>query len=389
MPPSLGDWPRRMPARDRAVLPRCARSARHYSRRFQGFAAFALVPDLKLPASMNSSKIAFATLPLLISLVAPAAPALADDPPDAMDETRTSRHVAESRVHFAFDSAELSDAARAELDEAARWIENSEVGLILIEGHTDKVGEPTYNKDLGNRRADATRSYLIARGVPASRIRVLSYGEGLPALETEHSARVNRRIVLFAVQKEAGVAEAAWIRPTPRPLDLQVLVGGGIVDFIEDTTDELTDTGGTWDARVSFRSSSMLGFEAAYVGSVQGANMQAGESATLLGNGLEGAVRLNVLPAARLRPYLFTGLGWTRYDVTNRSADTLSLDDDDNVLVLPAGVGLGVPLTRSLVLDVRGTVRGAFADQLFDSMNGGEEVGLDSWSTSARLGYEF
>src|SRR5438552_11249928 len=89
------------------------------------------------------------------------ATALADDPETSPnDETESDNHVVESVVHFEFDSTALSDEARAELDKAAEWIRQNQTGLILIEGHADKVGKEPYNKDLATRRADSARTYL-------------------------------------------------------------------------------------------------------------------------------------------------------------------------------------------------------------------------------------
>jgi peptidoglycan-associated lipoprotein len=52
--------------------------------------------------------------------------------------------------------------------------------MVLIEGHCDERGTNEYNTALGDRRAKATMNYLVSRGVAASRITLISYGEERP-----------------------------------------------------------------------------------------------------------------------------------------------------------------------------------------------------------------
>jgi peptidoglycan-associated lipoprotein len=60
--------------------------------------------------------------------------------------------------------------------------------LILIEGHTDERGTTAYNLVLGERRASAAMRHLIAQGVPASRITIVSYGEERPVCSDRYEA---------------------------------------------------------------------------------------------------------------------------------------------------------------------------------------------------------
>lgn len=347
------------------------------------------------------------------------APDTASEKP-AADQTKADRHVVESKVHFDFDSAELSAEAKAELDEAAKWIAaNQEAGLILVEGHADKVGGAPYNKELAARRAASAKIYLLSRGVKAEQIRILSYGEGLPAEETDAPSRVNRRIVLLAVQKEPIVDTRVKTRiekvPVPQPytvekvvvvdrpvavgvpiepelLGFDILAGGGVIAFVDDHTNDVTDAGGMWTARVVAFTGRLVGFEAAYVGSAQDIEaIGLDDNATLLGNGVEGNVRLNVLRGTVVQPFLFAGLGWTHYAVTNSDVATASIDDEDDVLHVPAGVGLSLRFPRRVTLDVRGTYRGAAGDGMFHGGPGdeGEKGGLESLAGTAQFGFTF
>ena len=84
------------------------------------------------------------------------------------------------RVFFETDSAALTTTARATLDKQAVWLIRYTNHPITIEGHADERGTREYNIALGARRAAATRDYLSARGVPASRMRTISYGKERP-----------------------------------------------------------------------------------------------------------------------------------------------------------------------------------------------------------------
>ncbi len=84
------------------------------------------------------------------------------------------------RVFFDSDSSELSSQARATLDKQAQWLNQYSRYSFTIEGHADERGTREYNIALGARRAQATRDYLVSRGVAANRMRTISYGKERP-----------------------------------------------------------------------------------------------------------------------------------------------------------------------------------------------------------------
>jgi peptidoglycan-associated lipoprotein len=84
-------------------------------------------------------------------------------------------------IQFDFDRADIREADARILDANATWLKTHADHLLLIEGHCDERGTVEYNTALGDRRARAAMSYLVSRGVPASRITVISYGEERPA----------------------------------------------------------------------------------------------------------------------------------------------------------------------------------------------------------------
>jgi len=101
-------------------------------------------------------------------------------------------------VHFDFDRNTLRPDALVVLDEAIIALK-AEPGLQLrIEGHTCNIGTAEYNLALAERRAQAVRDYLGARGVDPSRLSMVSYGEERPKHDNtrEETRRLNRRAAL-------------------------------------------------------------------------------------------------------------------------------------------------------------------------------------------------
>jgi peptidoglycan-associated lipoprotein len=84
------------------------------------------------------------------------------------------------RVFFDTDSSELSSTAQSTLAKQAAWLQQYARYNVTIEGHADERGTREYNFALGARRAENTKEYLVARGIPASRIRTISYGKERP-----------------------------------------------------------------------------------------------------------------------------------------------------------------------------------------------------------------
>ncbi len=107
----------------------------------------------------------------------------------------------DSTVLFAFDSAELRNEARAELDAAAEVLApRDDLVRIDVEGHTDSVGAEAYNQTLSERRAAAVADYLASAGVDRDRMQVIGYGESRPkvANDTAPNRAENRRVVISA-----------------------------------------------------------------------------------------------------------------------------------------------------------------------------------------------
>jgi len=98
-------------------------------------------------------------------------------------------------VHFDFDKQNLKPEAIVILDAAVMKLQANPGLTVTIEGHTDSVGTAEYNLSLGERRANAVRDYLLNRGIAASRLRTVSYGEERPKADnaTDAGRAINRR----------------------------------------------------------------------------------------------------------------------------------------------------------------------------------------------------
>ncbi len=107
-------------------------------------------------------------------------------------------------VHFGFNKYELSDEAKAALDEFAAKVkaENKNV-YIEIQGHTDNIGSESYNLKLGYKRAEQVMRYLnMQHGFPLHRMNVISYGEYKPIADnsTREGRAKNRRVTLVVLE---------------------------------------------------------------------------------------------------------------------------------------------------------------------------------------------
>jgi peptidoglycan-associated lipoprotein len=105
--------------------------------------------------------------------------------------------VTSNTVNFDVDMYDIDPQARSILDSQAAWLAKYPNVRATIEGHCDERGTREYNLALGDRRANAAKNYLVARGVSPSRLTTISYGKERPvALGSDQAAYAqNRRAV--------------------------------------------------------------------------------------------------------------------------------------------------------------------------------------------------
>lgn len=127
----------------------------------------------------------------------PATARAVEPPPTApapTDETLVFSDLGE--VLFAFDSAQLTPAARATLDQVVAKLSAADVLGITVDGHTDSVGSDAYNQGLSLRRADSVAAYLSSQGVAAGKLKARGFGESRPVADNGSDAgrAQNRRV---------------------------------------------------------------------------------------------------------------------------------------------------------------------------------------------------
>jgi len=98
-------------------------------------------------------------------------------------------------VFFDFDEWTIRNDARAALQNNAQWLQRWTSTRITIEGHCDELGTAEYNLALGERRANATKEYLVSLGVAPDRILLVTKGKESPFCTDAHEQcwQQNRR----------------------------------------------------------------------------------------------------------------------------------------------------------------------------------------------------
>ncbi len=88
--------------------------------------------------------------------------------------------INDDKVFFAFDSAEISDAARRDLEKQALYMKKNPDINIVMGGHCDERGSTEYNLALGALRAGNAAHVIIKEGIEPARIKTVSYGKENP-----------------------------------------------------------------------------------------------------------------------------------------------------------------------------------------------------------------
>jgi peptidoglycan-associated lipoprotein len=95
-------------------------------------------------------------------------------------------------LYFGVGSATIG--RKVALDRAARWLTDSASIQVVIEGYADPTGTHEANQALGQSRAESVRDYLVAAGIDATRLEVISYGD--TRLKYSHNDSRNRRVAI-------------------------------------------------------------------------------------------------------------------------------------------------------------------------------------------------
>ena len=105
------------------------------------------------------------------------------------------------RVFYEFNKSTLSDEAQATLTKQANWLAKYPNVRLQVAGNCDDRGTEEYNLALGNRRANAAKDFLVAKGVSGDRLSTISYGKDRPtALGDDDQAWAQNRNAISSVR---------------------------------------------------------------------------------------------------------------------------------------------------------------------------------------------
>jgi OOP family OmpA-OmpF porin len=111
----------------------------------------------------------------------------------------------EAEPWFDFDRYAVRSDAREKLDKLAGDLTGLEYDQILVVGHADRIGTPEYNQRLSERRANAVKSYLAGKGVPAERIKTEGRGEFEPSLDPQVCKGLRKQKLIDCLQPDRRV----------------------------------------------------------------------------------------------------------------------------------------------------------------------------------------
>jgi len=107
-----------------------------------------------------------------------------------------------SPINFETDSDRIKPEAYPVLDNIAASVKNREFAQIIVNGHTDNVGDAGYNLKLSLRRAEGTKTYFVEQGILSERVRAFGFGLEKPLVSnlTEGGRAKNRRVEILIAE---------------------------------------------------------------------------------------------------------------------------------------------------------------------------------------------
>ncbi len=173
-------------------------------------------------------------------------------------------------------------------------------------------------------------------------------------------------------------------------IGIAIAAGGGAGGFTDATMSDTTDIGGDWDVRLTVGTRSPLAFEGSYIGSAQNITaLGLDNDAILVGNGMQGALRVNATLDLPVQPFAFGGVAWRRYDLTRADTNLSDVAGSDDVLEVPLGIGIAGRWS-GFMLDARGEYRLSSDEDLVPSQNRvGDNADMNRWGVKGTVGVEF
>jgi OOP family OmpA-OmpF porin len=108
---------------------------------------------------------------------------------------------------FDYKRSTLGSEAQAQLDReiVARLKDFSSVDVVIVNGHTDRIGPTPYNQALSERRAEAVRAYLVSRGIDRSKIETHGFGSTMPVKSCPEQKNQSALIACLAPNRRVEV----------------------------------------------------------------------------------------------------------------------------------------------------------------------------------------
>ena len=93
----------------------------------------------------------------------------------------------DSKVLFDFDKAVLKPEGKAAIDSqvVGKLAQIQKLEVVLVTGHTDRLGTEAHNQKLSQQRADVVRDYLVSKGVDKAKIETIGMGEKQPVVQCD------------------------------------------------------------------------------------------------------------------------------------------------------------------------------------------------------------
>lgn len=153
--------------------------------------------------------------PAPVEAPAPQAEEAPQPEPMGPDEPAFVKMTLQAEVLFGFDKDVLTDEGKKILDVEVveKMKSHPEVELVLITGHTDRIGTDKYNQNLSERRANNVKKYLMAQGIEENRLHAIGKGETMPVVDCKgvrgkkliQCLQPNRRVVVeIEVQRQVA-----------------------------------------------------------------------------------------------------------------------------------------------------------------------------------------
>ncbi len=131
----------------------------------------------------------------------PAPPAMVPPPPPPPPAPAAAPKVQKitlaSKALFDFDKYDLKPEGKAAIDSEilSKLANVQKLELVLVTGHTDRIGTQQYNQKLSERRADAVRDYLVSKGVPKDKIETLGMGKTQPIPSVVCNMKMSKELI--------------------------------------------------------------------------------------------------------------------------------------------------------------------------------------------------